>query len=365
MGSWPWKKVSRRPSGKRKRSRMFARHGRARDLLDDPAQQDVVGVRVVEAGVRAAVAGPLERQDLVRAPAVPRPVEDPRLVAGMREVVVDAAAVREEHPDRDALGDGVVGQPRGDGLVQGEAALLLEPEHERRHERLGQRADVEGRQHRDGLRRPCRRRARRRCPSSGCRRAGARRRPRPGHRGRRASGPGGPATWWPGSGRARPASGRRRCHREAPPAGGRPGRHGGCAQVSGRSRPAEHSATAKSALSDHRSPPAPTLCESPDGDGSAAILGPAGEVAEWLKATVLKTVGRKPRGFESHPLRQAWTERETVGPNDTVAAGMAPLPRAGWPSGIRGGRATLSGAGVRPARPRPARRPSPGSRRWG
>ena len=32
-----------------------------------------------------------------------------------------------------------------------------------------------------------------------------------------------------------------------------------------------------------------------------------GEVAEWLKAHVLKTVrGRKPyRGFESHPLRQA------------------------------------------------------------
>ena len=30
-----------------------------------------------------------------------------------------------------------------------------------------------------------------------------------------------------------------------------------------------------------------------------------GGVAEWLKATVLKTVGRKPRGFESHPLRQS------------------------------------------------------------
>ena len=305
MGSWPWKKVSRRPSGKRKRSRMLRADGRAGDLLDDPAQQDVVGVRVVEAGVRAAVAGPREGQDLVRAPAVPRPVEDPRLVAGMREVVVDAAAVREEHPDRDALGDGVVGQPRGDGLIQGEAALLLQlaaraPPRTSWSASRSRRASTPRR-----ACRPCRPRARRRCPSSGCRRAGARRRPRPGHRARRASGPGGPAAWWPGRGRARPVSGRRRCHRGAPPAGGRPGRHGGWAEVSGRSRPAEHSVAAKSALSDHRSPLAPTSCESPGGHGSAAILGPAGEVAEWLKATVLKTVGRKPRGFESHPLRQA------------------------------------------------------------
>ena len=29
-----------------------------------------------------------------------------------------------------------------------------------------------------------------------------------------------------------------------------------------------------------------------------------GGVAEWLKAAVLKTVRRKPRGFESYPLRQ-------------------------------------------------------------
>ncbi len=36
----------------------------------------------------------------------------------------------------------------------------------------------------------------------------------------------------------------------------------------------------------------------------AAILALPGEVAEWLKATVLKTVERKLRGFESHPLRQ-------------------------------------------------------------
>ena len=32
-------------------------------------------------------------------------------------------------------------------------------------------------------------------------------------------------------------------------------------------------------------------------------VGRSGGVAEWLKATVLKTVGRKSRGFESHPLR--------------------------------------------------------------
>jgi hypothetical protein len=31
-----------------------------------------------------------------------------------------------------------------------------------------------------------------------------------------------------------------------------------------------------------------------------------GEVAEWLMAAVLKTAGRKPRGFESHPLRQRY-----------------------------------------------------------
>ncbi len=31
---------------------------------------------------------------------------------------------------------------------------------------------------------------------------------------------------------------------------------------------------------------------------------PFGGVAEWLKAAVLKTVRRKPRGFESYPLRQ-------------------------------------------------------------
>src|SRR3990170_741000 len=45
--------------------------------------------------------------------------------------------------------------------------------------------------------------------------------------------------------------------------------------------------------------------------GAAAMLA-RGEVAEWLKAAVLKTVGRKPRGFESHPLRQL---RGAVGGN--------------------------------------------------
>ncbi len=36
-------------------------------------------------------------------------------------------------------------------------------------------------------------------------------------------------------------------------------------------------------------------------------------MAEWLKATVLKTVGRKPRGFESHPLRHYDSALRIVG----------------------------------------------------
>ena len=35
-----------------------------------------------------------------------------------------------------------------------------------------------------------------------------------------------------------------------------------------------------------------------------AVILARGAVAEWLKAAVLKTAGRKPRGFESLPLRQ-------------------------------------------------------------
>ena len=31
-----------------------------------------------------------------------------------------------------------------------------------------------------------------------------------------------------------------------------------------------------------------------------------GEVAEWSMAALLKSAGRKPRGFESHPRRQWW-----------------------------------------------------------
>ncbi len=34
-----------------------------------------------------------------------------------------------------------------------------------------------------------------------------------------------------------------------------------------------------------------------------------GAVAEWLMAAVLKTAGRKPRGFESLPLRQLHPSR--------------------------------------------------------
>ena len=55
--------------------------------------------------------------------------------------------------------------------------------------------------------------------------------------------------------------------------------------------------------------PPPTSSPRASAAGSAGFAAQAdgilsfGEVAEWLKAAVLKTAGRKPRGFESHPLR--------------------------------------------------------------
>src|SRR4051812_7418993 len=47
---------------------------------------------------------------------------------------------------------------------------------------------------------------------------------------------------------------------------------------------------------------APPLAQGSSSPGPVPCA--TGEVAEWLKAAVLKTAGRKPRGFESHPLRQ-------------------------------------------------------------
>ena len=38
-----------------------------------------------------------------------------------------------------------------------------------------------------------------------------------------------------------------------------------------------------------------------------AVILPRGAVAEWFQAAVLKTAGRKPRGFESLPLRHDGT----------------------------------------------------------
>ena len=42
----------------------------------------------------------------------------------------------------------------------------------------------------------------------------------------------------------------------------------------------------------------------PEINPSALLRSARGAVAEWFKAAVLKTAGRKPRGFESLPLRQ-------------------------------------------------------------
>ena len=38
-----------------------------------------------------------------------------------------------------------------------------------------------------------------------------------------------------------------------------------------------------------------------------------GEVAERIIASVLKTAGCKPRGFESHPLRQVRAQEPRIG----------------------------------------------------
>ena len=58
---------------------------------------------------------------------------------------------------------------------------------------------------------------------------------------------------------------------------------------------------------------------------SRAMLRP-GAVAEWLMAAVLKTAGRKPREFESHPLRQARrpARRAPRGSKAAVGCGSPP-----------------------------------------
>ena len=51
-------------------------------------------------------------------------------------------------------------------------------------------------------------------------------------------------------------------------------------------------------------------------------------MAEWLKAAVLKTAGRKPRGFESLPLRHGLDAlRFAVDPNRDRQIGPRWLPR--------------------------------------
>jgi hypothetical protein len=45
-------------------------------------------------------------------------------------------------------------------------------------------------------------------------------------------------------------------------------------------------------------------------------------MAEWLKAAVLKTVGRKPRGFESYSLRQILRSK--------IWRDLAPPPKKLW-----------------------------------
>ena len=68
-----------------------------------------------------------------------------------------------------------------------------------------------------------------------------------------------------------------------------------------------------------------------------AILD-TGEVAEWLKAAVLKTAGRKSRGFESHPLRHTTLTgpRQAGQPTFTRERSRRRLPSGRWQD--RGGR---------------------------
>ena len=103
------------------------------------------------------------------------------------------------------------------------------------------------------------------------------------------------------------------CHGSVPrcpqpaPAGRQPAGRRALGEGVGDARPTEHTA--------HRQRGMTT---------AAAILRAAGEVAEWLKATVLKTVGRKPRGFESHPLRQAAARMSPAADVQTVSTMIGP-----------------------------------------
>ena len=61
-----------------------------------------------------------------------------------------------------------------------------------------------------------------------------------------------------------------------------------------------------------------TLAPTPDpgeGNWDTGDGHERGEVAEWFKAAVLKTVERKLRGFESLPLRPILNLKLDVGPN--------------------------------------------------
>ncbi len=85
----------------------------------------------------------------------------------------------EQHPDGHLVGLGVPGQPIRDGVVEAQLAFLVELQHQRRDERLGQRCHREGRAGLDDPGLTCRRSSCPMCRSIGCRLAdGRQRRPR-------------------------------------------------------------------------------------------------------------------------------------------------------------------------------------------
>ena len=108
-----------------------------------------------------------------------------------------------------------------------------------------------------------------------------------------------------------------------------------------------HGAQARRQVPGHRARPG-LACRATTTDGSrlaasgSSASGPVpcatGEVAEWLKAAVLKTAGRKPRGFESHPLRHLGPCADRIGPllgppfRPPSVGGLHPTLRASIPA---------------------------------
>ena len=117
----------------------------AGDLPDDLAQQHEVGVGVVEAASRGAVRLAHEVQDLRSVQRRSGSREHGVVVARRLEVVGDAAGVAQQLADRDALG--ARDSRAGTATVgrRGEATLVHELHHDRRHEGLGDARDAEHR----------------------------------------------------------------------------------------------------------------------------------------------------------------------------------------------------------------------------